>query len=267
MLHLLATLLLYLYRKVLIIMSHDTEYHNFVSEKEKEFQRLKSYAPDKYDSLQLFNKKYCDKRWNEYVKKHFDKKNPEAFYHSWIDDIGALAISINIHDQFRRYELYQSLKKYIQPNHVLLDVGCGSAALYWEMLKANDIFLVDLPNENQKYVEFKSQYDSRKHVCTLSNLDQNLVFDTILIIDVLEHLENPSQFFVENVHRRLKIGGLLFIQAPWGGHPEHLPESPKNWSQHGNMILKENYKLVDTINSLFYYTHYYLSGVYKKISD
>lgn len=66
---------------------------------------------------------------------------------------------------------------------------------------------------------------------TLDGVPDNSV-DLVLCIDVLEHLRSPSKTFFL-LDQKLRDGGFLILQAPWGGHPEHLEEAPQDWETSG----------------------------------
>jgi len=108
--------------------------------------------------------------------------------------------------------IYRSFDKYRKKNN-LLDVGCfrgdflvgarengwnvygteisNSAAVYGIDNNNIDIFIGTLPE-----AEFESDY-----------------FDVVTLLDVVEHLANPSNYLKE-IYRILKPGGLLFMDTP-----------------------------------------------------
>lgn len=231
-----------------------------------EMNRLKKYLPEQYETKKLYDSNYCFKLWDKYIHENFKKTKSQEFYRGWVEDIGPYSVAVNIHDQFRRIELYRRIREFVDPKLSLMDIGCGSASLYWDYLENMETYLIDLPNMNQEYVKFKSKNYNNKYVGEINIVPNGKKFDYIFVIDVLEHLEDPSHFFIENVDKYLKSGGYVFVQAPWGGIPEHLEISPINWQKNGKSFLKDNYKLVKPINSILHLSGYYLSGIYKKIS-
>ena len=211
------------------------------------------------------------KNWDTFAENNFDPKQPEKFYLSWKKETGLLNIGANIVDQFSRIELYANFEKYLDPKKSFLDIGCGTAALYWH--KSKDITsatLVDVPNLAKEYVKFKIDYISNAQI-KLSSPEQLNEFekhshDQIMCIDVIEHLKNASELFITEIDRILKPGGLLFFQAPFGGGvPEHIPEALQNWiSNGGQEYFKKNYLKVASINCLIELKPHCISGVYKK---
>ena len=263
MIHRVGKLVLFFYRKLLHLL-YPKMFKEFKGDYRQELKRLEDFSQEDFSKLDLGNRNEVFKKWESYIKQNFSADKPEEFYLNWKGEIGYLAIATNIHDQFRRFELYLKLKKYTQNMESLIDIGCGSAAIYWSMLASKESYLIDVENENQKYISHKVKPRLNIINGDISKIPSGYQADIVCIIDVLEHLEHPSKFFIENVHPYLKLGGLLFVQAPWGGIPEHLPEAPLDWGKSGRSFLTEKYEFVSPINHIFHLTNYYLSGVYRK---
>lgn len=142
-------------------------------------------------------------RWNEskfvYNKKGklIASRNPKEV--SVSSRLGADLVA-NFYDR--------NLKKYAKGN--LLDLGCGKVPLYIAYKdKINNCVCVDWENTSHKN-EFIDK------IVDLNNelpFDDNS-FDTIILSDVLEHIQNPMLVWNE-MNRILKEGGVLIMNVPF----------------------------------------------------
>jgi SAM-dependent methyltransferase len=92
----------------------------------------------------------------------------------------------------------------------LLDLGCGKVPLY-EAYKdhIDENICVDWSGSFHKNEYLDYVHDINKRL----PLDDN-EFDTIILSDVLEHIENPTQLWNE-MNRVLKKGGKLILNVPF----------------------------------------------------
>jgi ubiquinone/menaquinone biosynthesis C-methylase UbiE len=180
------------------------------------------------------------KAWPELSKTLWNHVSPEEFYLSWHGKIGAANIIANILDQLSRSYLASALMKHLNGfKGKALDFGCGTAtiSLAWQKDFAPDsnLILSDIENLSRRYVEWRI---AKTPLCSVEFADihlksvQDNSLDALLCIDVLEHLPNPSEIFCL-IDRKLKIGGVFFLQAPWGGFHEHLDEAITDWYDNG----------------------------------
>ena len=180
--------------------------------------------------------------WDEHIAA-FDAQNPAEFYASWTGRRGASAICRNIVDQFERtYVLDTLFFLFGGPSDFagrILDYGCGTAALSMAchrfFFPRARLYLADVENLTRDFLECVTLQRENANVCmtglALEEVRDNSL-DVVLCIDVLEHLQNPSVVF-ELLDRKLRSGGLMVLQAPWGGHTEHLEEAPEDWERNG----------------------------------
>ncbi|MBI2252087.1 MAG: class I SAM-dependent methyltransferase [Armatimonadetes bacterium] len=110
----------------------------------------------------------------------------------------------------------------------LLDLGCGSGEIIFELLKNNKVKfaygidfsekMIDLAKKEAKNIklEKKSQFEV-KDAENLNHLSKNK-FDIILAIGLIEYLEN-DQKFIENIRKLLKKEGILIITVPNNSSP------------------------------------------------
>lgn len=183
------------------------------------------------------------KGWDQFVLDHFDKSNPDKFYRSWLNDAGAMNIAANILDQFSRDYVVGALHLIFGHPYAfsgkILDFGCGTAAISssWQrsFAPSAELILADVENLSREFLRYQCQKHPEYRVIltevTLDDIPDNSI-DLVLCIDVLEHLRNPSKTFFL-LDQKLHDGGFLILQAPWGGHPEHLQEAPQDWETAG----------------------------------
>lgn len=90
----------------------------------------------------------------------------------------------------------------------ILDAGSGTGILSQELTElGHEVYSIDLKNQANLKVRFKKA-DLNKDIPF-----PDKCFDVILLVEVIEHLENPRHFFRE-VKRLLKKRGVLILTTP-----------------------------------------------------
>jgi SAM-dependent methyltransferase len=234
---------------------------------EEELQRRFFSNTSLFAELSSLSDSALRSRWNKKVEEVFSHQTAPEFYQRWTGDIGMLNIRVNVKDQVSRTEFWILLKKYISKNAIVLDYGCGTAVLSLSIAKeVGQLYLVDVKNTAYEYVSFKTSKLGHKNVIQLLPADFkfHLAFDIILCMDVLEHLETSAENFLK-LHASLNPGGIIFLQAPWGGIPEHIEEAWIDWKRHRcDEILDTQYNLLEYINPVIPIKPGCLSAVYRK---
>jgi len=119
---------------------------------------------------------------------------------------------------FRWQNLREIIKESIAGKKIL-DAGCGTGHLTLDLLKENfDVTAIDYSNE---LVEFtrktiqSAQYNANVFSYDLSSIkNKNLpIFDSIICLDVIEHIENDN-IALKNLYDMLKFDGTLIITVP-----------------------------------------------------
>jgi SAM-dependent methyltransferase len=101
----------------------------------------------------------------------------------------------------------------------VLEIGCGTGNLTRHLLeKAREVTAIDVHGE---YLRLLSQTIRVPQRCTLTIRNQNFLddmtdltgYDTVVLINVLEHLPEPEEA-LRRIHRTLKSGGCVVVLVP-----------------------------------------------------
>lgn len=119
---------------------------------------------------------------------------------------------------FRWRNLRNLVKKHIIGNNIL-DAGCGTGHLTLELLQEG--FTVTATDYSQELVDFTRELLDQTDYCanvyqldlreTKTLTEEN--YDTIVCLDVLEHIDN-DMIALQNLKTALKPGGVLIISVP-----------------------------------------------------
>lgn len=101
----------------------------------------------------------------------------------------------------------------------ILDAGCGTGHLTLELLKRG--FNVTATDYSQELIDFSKEKiyqagfypDMYQLDLRIDNILKKEYFDTIICLDVLEHIDDDIQV-IHNLKNALKPGGLLIISVP-----------------------------------------------------
>lgn len=113
--------------------------------------------------------------------------------------------------------LYQMVLPYVKDKKVL-DAGCGYGLGAWIWLKGG-AQLVEAYDVSKRALDFaKKNYQSAKIRFGRLDFDKEEFphrnfFDVVCSVEVIEHLKN-DQFYLKNIFKSLKKGGLLFLTTP-----------------------------------------------------
>lgn len=115
-------------------------------------------------------------------------------------------------EKFLSWLRFRKIDKYIKPESVLLDLGCG--------FKGN--FLKSVENKIARGVGLDISVEKNLYSAKLKLIEHNLnnplsflenEFDTFVFLANLEHLDEPKQVLAE-IYRVLKPKGKLLLTAP-----------------------------------------------------
>ena len=101
----------------------------------------------------------------------------------------------------------------------ILDAGCGTGHLTLDLLSADyDVTSIDYSDELVDFARktiSDAQYPANVFSCDLMSVkDHNLpLFDTIVCLDVIEHIEK-EEIVLKNLYDLLKTDGILILSVP-----------------------------------------------------
>lgn len=194
--------------------------------------------------------------WSEIEERlfHNNNRNSLTFYESWKGQGAHYNICANIVNQHLDEISFMAINNLINSDKTktVIDYGCGTASLSISFVKEGlikgKVLLLDVDNDVKDFILFRLY----KHKLTQCLIWQDVskfvpanTCDVLYCIDVLEHLENPTDVFVNSIHRMLKTNGLLYLKAPWRGQLTHLDAAANNfYLGGGRKFLSHNYKLI-----------------------
>lgn len=146
------------------------------------------------------------------IKK--DEKFDESYYREWLCDRYIFNEERKAIVQFY-LKMVLSRKPKIER---ILDIGCGYGYFLMACLEKGipEVYGVDISNSAiQKTQTLKDAKISQLDFSKEKSSFQSEFFDVVTAIDVIEHVEDED-FFVKEVYRVLKPGGIFFFITPNG---------------------------------------------------
>lgn len=96
----------------------------------------------------------------------------------------------------------------------VLDLGCGDGFVargLFKFLKEKQVTAVDINLTNEIIQELNRMSEG---IIYLKTLPEEGIFDIILLLDVIEHIEDDKEFLVNLVNRYISYGGKVLITVP-----------------------------------------------------
>ncbi len=164
--------------------------------------------------------------------------------------IHPIAMRRDLHKQFRQF-----FEQYMPADAVVYDIGCGqkpfAALLEGKVSKHIGVDLADGFYQPDQVDLIGTAYDVPA---------PDGIADAVILSQVIEHLETPL-LAVQEAHRLLKPGGLVFLSFPFL-YPQHAP--PRDYLRFtefylANKIAGEDFDIVESSRLGGYW---YLMGMY-----
>lgn len=211
-----------------------------------EVQKVQKIAFRFFSTLDFYDNQDIElikKYWRDNQELNFKKYGSDGFYKSWVGLFGISNIIINIEDQLSRYRvpiLNEILSTYCKLGNDsnVLDFGCGTATTSFFIKRISNIvvknhYLYDVLNLPYDFVSYRIYNELSTPLSQVKDFNtiENNSIDFLFCIDVLEHIKNPSETFI-NFDSKIKIGGYLTLMSSWGGDCiEHLIEAETDWNK------------------------------------
>jgi len=127
-------------------------------------------------------------------------------------------------DNFTYRNIIGGLKQIYKSNMRVLDVGCGVGTLDFYLasngakVDAIDISktAIRIANKTKKILGLEDQI--KFYVGDFIKRDLNNTYDLVLVLEVLEHIQDPNSVLVK-LHELLKPNGLIYLSVPSKGAP------------------------------------------------
>lgn len=262
-----------LYNKIIALKKRRDRKRKIQNFLNRKFHLQKGFPIINIDKTPILNrvKQYLDvddEKLNSLIEEYsalniLDQNlSSEEIKEFWFSDNVKVWLIKNIITQFGEDFVYSFMLNYFGDKKIkLMDYACGSATLSFSLMDKLNIEKLDL-FELDNYIGnyLKQNSDNKIKYYDILKDEMNNQYDAILSIDVLEHLENPSETLIK-MHKALKKGGILVLHAPFElDDPSHIPEAADDFfNKNGFNFLNKNFKLIYDRQNEFL-----ISAIYQK---
>ena len=185
----------------------------------------------RYDKAYLCRCENCDFVFSKKVpgptelEKYYDTHEPTSYF-------SPITVA-------RYNELLDQFEPFRRTGKIL-DIGAGYG-FFLEVAKQRgwEVYGTELTEETVKACSEKGMNMFKGELPNIEFEDE--MFDVIVMIEVIEHVNNPKTY-VEHARRMLRKGGMLYLTTP-------------NFNSLLRYRLKENYNVIEYPNHLCYFTN------------
>jgi hypothetical protein len=121
-----------------------------------------------------------------------------------------------------------------------------SFGLFLSGLIKGRLILLDVGNDTSNFIRWRIKKYGFADTVEFHDVDTfNAagICDGLFCIDVLEHLPNSSDIFINRIDPLIKRGGFAVLRAPWGGQLTHIDAATENfYTAGGRELLGRNYR-------------------------
>lgn len=162
----------------------------------------------------------------------------------------------------RSWYIRRELREWQQeakPDAVILDAGSGFGQYVWRIAKMGANFKIVGIDLKEEQVADCNQYFSKMGLASrvkfkhgqLENLNEDSLYDLILSVDVMEHIEEDEKVMT-NLYNALRSGGLLIISTPsdQGGSDVHHHDENKTVGGFIDEHVRDGYNIDDIKDKL-----------------
>lgn len=115
-------------------------------------------------------------------------------------------------DAIRIWQIKRQIRKYIKPDSVILDIGCGDGILTEEYAQTHNIIGLDYSHITLKHAKHKG------FITKACDIEQGISLpddycDMIIAGEIIEHINN-TDLFISETRRVLKPKGYLILSTP-----------------------------------------------------
>lgn len=132
-----------------------------------------------------------------------------------LSGIFSIKVEGGIHPKHRLMNYHKFFVENVEPNDIVLDIGCGNGALTFDLAqKAKKVVGIDLSKENIKFA--KEKYSASNIEYMVGDVTKNLPnekFDVAILSNVLEHIKDRTEF-LKKIKNLLLLTPKILIRAP-----------------------------------------------------
>lgn len=196
--------------------------------------------------------------WYRKRRMCFDESQCQSFYESFLEDRDWIVIQNDIGPYLIRKPIQDYLKD--ARGQVIVDVGCGTGAYVSALnFQKNFVYGCDLAMASLR----KAKRLNTTNICFFQDSIYELPFkdnklDTVICLDVLEHLEDDKRA-LDEIFRVLSKSGYLIVRVPnrrWSERHKEAYGHLRHYTQEGlrDLLAKSGFVIVRTFHMYPWFT-------------